>query len=111
MTSQGSSYGRFRRALERGNLLEAEAAARELHGLSLADALSYCLVLARKDPPRFERAALRWHGRYELEVRELALVDAQLSLAALAALRSDPANGQAQRLLTELAARLPLRGR
>jgi len=108
---EASPHARFRRALERGNLLEAEAAARELRGLSLADALSFCMLLARKDPRRFERAAVRWHGRFELEVRELALADSQLSLAALAALRTDPGNAEAQRLLADVAGRLPLRGR
>lgn len=44
MTSQGSAHGRFQRALGRGNLDQAEMAARELGYLSLIDALS--LVVA-----------------------------------------------------------------
>jgi hypothetical protein len=34
-------------------------AAREMGGLSLADALSLCELLANADPARYERAALR----------------------------------------------------
>ena len=39
-------------------------AAREMGGLSLADALSLCELLANVDPARYERAALRWLRRF-----------------------------------------------
>ena len=42
MTSQGSAHGRFQRAIHRRNVENAEMAAREMGGLSLADALSLC---------------------------------------------------------------------
>jgi hypothetical protein len=83
VTSQGSPYGRFRRAVDRGNLLEAEANARELGRLSLADALDYCDLLARQTPERYERAALRWHGRWEAEGKPVSLREAQLALTCL----------------------------
>src|SRR5262245_51641519 len=56
VTSQGSPYTRFRRAVDRGNLLEAEANARELGRLSLEDALDYCDLFARqrRRPPLWE---------------------------------------------------------
>jgi hypothetical protein len=54
VSSKGSPHSRFTRAIERRNLLEAEASARELGGLSLADALSLLRVIAAKDPARFE---------------------------------------------------------
>jgi hypothetical protein len=60
MTSQGTSRGRFQRAIHSRNVLAAEMAAREMGGLSLADALSLCELLANTDPQRYERAALRW---------------------------------------------------
>ena len=44
MTSQGHPYARFRRALGTGSLLIAEAAARDLQTISLADALELCLL-------------------------------------------------------------------
>jgi hypothetical protein len=60
MTSQGTADGRFQRAIHRRHVQAAEMAARELGGLSLADALSLCELLANVDPARYERAALRW---------------------------------------------------
>ena len=60
MTSQGSAYGRFRRALARGNLQLVRAAAGELPTIRLDDALRVCLLIRDRDPDRYERAALRW---------------------------------------------------
>jgi hypothetical protein len=54
MTSQGTAHGRFQRAIERGNLLAADTAARELGGLSLRDALDYIELVARREPERYE---------------------------------------------------------
>ena len=39
-------------------------AAREMGGLSLADALSLCELIANADLVRYERAALRWLLRF-----------------------------------------------
>jgi hypothetical protein len=60
MISQGTPHGRFQRAIHRRNVQNAEMAAREMGGLSLADALALCELLANTDPTRYERAALRW---------------------------------------------------
>src|SRR5438309_523435 len=54
VTSQGHPYARFRRALASGNAHLAEAAARELTTIGLADALELAL-LYREDPERYER--------------------------------------------------------
>ena len=51
---------RFRRAIERKSLLNAELAAREMGQLNLEDALSLVLLYAGADDPRFDRAATRW---------------------------------------------------
>jgi hypothetical protein len=64
MTSQGSAHGRFQTRLQRRNVQAAEMAAPEMGGLSLADALSLCELLAATDPKRYERAALRWLQRF-----------------------------------------------
>ena len=45
MTSQGSAYSRFQRALSTGNLQLIEAAAVELPKVSLDDALAILIVL------------------------------------------------------------------
>jgi hypothetical protein len=86
MTSQGTAHGRFRRAIASRNLLNAETAAREMGGLSLADALSVCELLAATDPKRYERAALRWLQRW-IDERLPPLAEVALATAALAELR------------------------
>ena len=71
------------------NLWAAEVAAKEMGGpLSLLDALDYLAVVAEVRPEKFEPAAIRWHGRFELESAVLPLAESQLALAALAALGS-----------------------
>jgi hypothetical protein len=87
VTSQGSAYGRLRRALDTGNPTIALAAAADLEHVGLADALELVLLLLDSEPSRFERAALRWHGRYCRELTDVDLVEAQAVLACLAGLR------------------------
>lgn len=84
MTSQGSAHGRFTRALAQRNLRGAEIAAKEMGRLSLIDALDYLVLLAEVRPEKAQAAAIRWHGRLELESVTLSLVGSQLALAALA---------------------------
>jgi hypothetical protein len=67
MTSQGTARGRFGRAIQRGHLLAAEVAAREMGSLSLSDALALCLLYEREGDPRFERAFRKWLGRVRME--------------------------------------------
>ena len=98
MTSEGTAHGRFVRAVQRRNLVAADAAARELGRLSLTDALALTALLAECDVRRFERAAVRWHGRFALEVKGLRLADSQLALAALAELRTPAADAGAAAL-------------
>jgi hypothetical protein len=88
LTSQESAHGRFARALAQRNLRGAEIAAKEMGGLSLIDALDYLVLLAAVRPDRFDTAAVRWHGRLELESPLLTLVESQLALAALADIRA-----------------------
>ena len=64
MTSSGSTYGRFRRALDSENLMAARAAATELQHVGLSEALELTLLILAKEPVRFRAAALRWHARY-----------------------------------------------
>jgi hypothetical protein len=101
VTEQGGPYARFRRALASGNPTVATAAAAELPKLGLADALVLLLLYSRTDRRRFERAAVRWHGRFCLEAERLAPADAALALAAVLAL-SDGEAGPAGLALAEL---------
>ena len=86
MTSQGTAHGRFQRAIHRGNVQAAEMAAREMGPVSLADALSLCELLAKADPARYERAALRWLERF-IDERLPPLIEVALAASALAELR------------------------
>ena len=91
MTSQGTARGRFQRAIHRRHVQAAEMAAREMGGLSLADALSLCELLANTDPSRYERAALRWLQRF-IDERSPPLTEVSLAASALAELRHGKRN-------------------
>jgi hypothetical protein len=83
VTSDGSSYSRFRRALQTGNELLVLTAARELPQIALDDALRICLVLRDGDPERYDRAAVRWLGRFALEGRAVTIGDLRAAADAL----------------------------
>ena len=65
-TSRGT-HGRFARAFERRHLFQAELALREMGTSSLLVALDYLELLADVKPEKLEPAAVRWHGRLEVE--------------------------------------------
>ena len=102
--SKGSAHGAFARAIERRQLLNALAAARQLPHLTLADAFLLLVLLADQDSARFDRAAPRWHARLVLAAERLCLADAQLALAAVAALPT-AAHADAAPILAALARR------
>ena len=94
----------FQRAVERGNVMLAEAASRQLGHLSLEHALSLLFLYAEKEPGKYERAALRWLGRYVTEGKAVSLLKARVALSALAELRAGQREAAAK-LLTERARR------
>jgi hypothetical protein len=54
VTSEGSAYSIFRRALERGSLVGVRAAVANLPGPPpLDDALAICLLLLDQEPDRY----------------------------------------------------------
>jgi hypothetical protein len=101
LTAQGHPRAIFRRAIERGNVVVAEAIAREI-GLSLEEALQLVLLYAAYEPAKLEGAALRWFARYLDEGKAVSLLKAQLALSALAELRVGDGR-HAAKLLSELA--------
>ena len=96
VTSDPSPYSRFRRALATGNETLVIAAARELPRISLDDALRVCLVLRGGDPERFERAAVRWLGRFALEAKGASIDDLRIAADALDALPDQPVGAMEQ---------------
>src|SRR5438045_3492538 len=109
MTSQGSAHGRFTHAIQRGNLYAAEMAARELRGLALPDALDLVALIAKQRPDRLERAAIRWHGRLEIEAACLTLDESRFALVALERLPRDPQLAESLRRLLRVASPTMLR--
>ena len=103
MTSDGNPYARFRRALATGNVSIVLAAARELPQIALDDALRICLVLRGGDPLRYERAAVRWLGRFALEAHGATIDDLRRAAEALDVLpeRAADAMERLQRLCVE----------
>jgi hypothetical protein len=83
VTSEGSPYSRFRRALQTGNETLVLATARELPRIALDDALRICLTLRDGDEDLFERAAVRWLGRFALEAKGATIDDVRVAAEAL----------------------------
>ena len=79
MTSQGSPYARFKRALASENLVLVRSAAAELPAVPLRDALEVCELLRRANPQVYERAALRWLARPLLERPGITLAERMMS--------------------------------
>ena len=110
MTSQGSPYTIFRRALERGSLTSVRVAVANLPGPPpLEDALVICRLLRDQEPDRYERAALKWLGRLLLEQRGMSLRHAELAAAYLAAWPDPARRDAATEALGELGRAVGLR--
>jgi hypothetical protein len=97
MTAQGQPRARFRRAIQRKNLLGAEMCAREMGVVDLVEALDLVCLVAEAAPERFDGFARRWLARLADE-RPLALGELDLAVTALRALPSSRARA-ALRLL------------
>jgi hypothetical protein len=90
LTSDGSSYTRFKRALATGNLNLIRAAAADLPHVGLSDALEVCLLLRDQDGRRFERAAVRWLGRFALEAGNVTIEALERAAGALRTMPQAP---------------------
>ena len=90
MTSDGSAYTRFKRALATGNLNLIRAAAAELPRVGLSDALEVCLLMRDQDGRGFERAAVRWLGRFALEARNVTIEAVERAATALGTMPKSP---------------------
>jgi hypothetical protein len=78
---------RFDHACERGDVFQAELAAREIGHMSLANALRLVCLYAAADSEKFEAAAVKFVGRLIVERRDTTLASIHLAAAALAELR------------------------
>src|SRR3954467_8655787 len=89
VTSDGSAFARFRRALDQGKLHLVVTAAAELPRIDTHDALEVCMLMSRESHPAFERAAVRWVARLCLE-RTVSLHEVRCALALFETLPTDP---------------------
>lgn len=81
-------YVIFRQALDAGDLSRVRTLAAAMPRIGLEDALRICLLM--RDHDGYERAAVRWLGRFALEARAASIEDVQAAAAALDALPDRP---------------------
>ena len=90
VTAQGNPRVVYRKALQRGNLLVAEATAREIGHIDLLEALELTALIARRDPRvRGRRVSARWLRRWLEETEVPTIDDAVMVAGCLAALGSE----------------------
>ena len=83
-------------ALDRGDLEWLRRHAAELAPIGLADALRICLIVRDREPEQYERAAVRWLGRFALEALRATVGDVRLAAEALEELSEDPESAMEQ---------------
>jgi hypothetical protein len=93
MTPAGTGvppYPVFRQALDLGQLQRVLNLAREMPRVSLVDALRIVELMAAADHERYERAAVKWLGRYATEGDGVTVDDVQRAATWLDALPDRP---------------------
>ena len=100
MTAEPQPRTRFRTAIEGRWVFHAEVAAREIGNLTLAEALDLVILYAEVEPAKFEKAAVRWLGRFVSESKP-SLLRVQMAVAAISELRGG--SDGAKKILVELA--------
>lgn len=77
-------------ALDAGDLQRVQQLATSVGAVKLDDALRICILLRDGDRDRYERAAVRWLGRFALEARGVTIDDVQDAARLLDVLLDDP---------------------
>ncbi len=108
MGDDGTADAIFERSLKNGNLIMAEATARELSHISLGDALELTALIAAKDPHRADRASGRWLRFYLGAAQPATLRDAATVVGCLSAF-GGPEHAQALATLRAMAKRAEMR--
>src|SRR3954464_2689535 len=86
LTSDGSAYTRFQRALTARNPLLIRTTAADLPRVEPGDPLALPPVLRDVEPEPYGRAAARWPARFCLEVKGVDLAESGAVLALLGGL-------------------------
>jgi hypothetical protein len=97
------AYPTFRAALDSGDLARVIQLAKSMPSVSLRDALEMVLLMRTGDETRYDKACVRWLGRFALEIRDVSLEDLKEAASALDTLPDQPeaAMGQLQKLCLE----------
>jgi len=97
------TYPAFRAALDAGDLERVLMLARAMPAVPLRDALRMVLLMRSGDESRYDRACVRWLGRFALEVSDVSLEELRSAADALDRLpdRPDDAMAQLQRICVE----------
>jgi hypothetical protein len=110
LTAQGHPRRIFATAIERGNVVMAEATARELGRISLEEALELTALVAEKEPERRSRFAVRWLRRLLEEDESLTIEEAAMAASCLSALGGS-SHEEAYGMLAAMAERATRQGR
>ena len=86
MTAQGHPRTIFKRAIERGNLAHRRGDGARARPAVLDEALALTALVARHEPARRSRFAVRWLERLLEEDERLSIEEAAVAASALAAL-------------------------
>jgi hypothetical protein len=87
---QGLELREFQESPPHRNITIIRAAAAELPRIGLADALAICLALRGAEPAIYDRAVVRWLGRFALERPGVTLAELRCAMAAFERLPADP---------------------
>jgi hypothetical protein len=110
LTAQGHPRRIFATAIERGNVVMAEATARELGRISLEEALELTALVAEKEPERRSRFAVRWLRRLLEEDESLTIEEAAMAASCLSALGGS-SHEESYGMLAAMAERATRQGR
>ncbi len=94
------AYPTFRAALDAGDLDRVIQLAKSMPPMTLEDALRVVLLMRTGDETKYDRACVRWLGRFAIEVKGVSLEELRDAAQALDKLPDQPdaAMAQLQRL-------------
>jgi hypothetical protein len=90
------TYPTFRAALDAGDLERVLQLAKSMPSVTLRDALQVVLLMRTGPESQYDRASVRWLGRFALEVRGVSLEELRDAATALDKLPDQPEAAMAQ---------------
>jgi hypothetical protein len=90
------AYPTFRAALDAGDLERVLQLAKSMPPMRLEDALRVVLLMRTGDEAKYDRACVRWLGRFAIEVKGVSLKELRDAAQALDELPDQPDTAMAQ---------------